>query len=343
MDFALTKEQEQNLINNTNLPSQEVRKQAQNINKDISFFNDSTSQAPQTPQSTPQAPAQEQALPKEALQKDPSQEAGAHAPQEQQAQAPQFIYQPTGIAYFDNKMAQGKGFSFIDSYIANKFLGIDLRAHINANINANVKSDAKIRNMTSFYKSVTSDMEALNAIGDSINSNLKSIDGIAGGLANAAHLHLGVDRDKEAKDAMTKLELAKDKIANSVKLPNTTGKETRERVSTSVDSATSHHYNKRDGLLSYYDHILNNLNSKLKVMAEAGDYERANALAQNINIYKKQLEDFQKENNKSQNRAKFSASAFDKKGNIYKLWNENKARIINLDTPYDDRQEKIQE
>lgn len=237
-------------------------------------------------------------------------------------------YKPTGIAYFDNKMAQGKGFNFIDAFIAKNILHIDLMAHIN--LNANVKNDTRLRNMTTFYKDIQKAQEAFIALNDSFHSNLKSIDGFAGGIANFAHNTLGFDRDQEAKEAMVKADIAKNKTAEILKTTNTSGAKAQEEAEKNINGNFSHSYNKRDGNLQMQEFAINKVKNNLHIAQSMGDTKTAQALAHNLAQFEYMYELNKQALQNSKNRAKFSKGELDKKGDLYKTWYNIRNNIVNF-------------
>lgn len=250
-DLTLNDEQKKSLVSqkNNRQPTQEVQEKAKQ--RKLEIFGQmgkdftSTNQANQTNQT----------------QEDNAQDFSA---QNKSAQH----YAPTGVQYFDDKLAQGKGFSFIEAYLAKNMLGIDLRAHINANVN--MKQDQKMRNMTSLYQELYKQTKAIDSIDRALSSDLYHASGFGGAIKKGMRNVAGTQWDNDTEQAWNNLDQAVVDTANATKISGITGKDHVNRIEERFYKSLTDNTTRGRALLDTREQLENNMINLYRTIAQMG-------------------------------------------------------------------------
>lgn len=222
-------------------PSQSVLAQAKDKNLNIYGFenqNDQTLTPPQAPQ------------------------------QPQITQHNQPRYAPTGVAYFDNKLAQGKGFSFIEAYLAKNMLGIDLTAHINAKVD--MKQDQKMRNMTTLYQELYKTTKAIDSVDRALSSDLYHASGYGGSIKEGLRKVVGAQWDEKTERARSNLNQAVVDVANATKVSGVTGKDHIARIEDRFYASLTDSRTRSRALMDTREQLEANMINIYRTMAQMG-------------------------------------------------------------------------
>lgn len=195
-------------------------------------------------------------------------EANPQSPQQDSLQNPQYSFIPTGVAYFDKKLSDGKGFNFIEAYIARNMLGIDLRAHINANVD--MKQDQKMRNMTSLYQELYKTTKAIDSIDRTLSSDLYHLSGYGGAIKEGLRNVAGAQWDEKTENARTNMSQAVVDVANATKVAGVTGKDHIARIEDRFYKSLTDSRTRGRALMAQRDQLETNMINLYRTIAQMG-------------------------------------------------------------------------
>ena len=173
-------------------------------------------------------------------------------------------YIPTGVKYYDDKLASGKGFNFLEAYVAKNMLGIDLRAHIN------MKQDQKTRNLTTFYQELYKQAKALDSIDIARSSDLYHASGYGGAIKTGATNIFGKQWNEATERSKNALQQAIIDITNARKISGMTGKDQLNRTEDRIAKNLTDSVTRTRALNNERDIMFQNMQNSLRLLEQMG-------------------------------------------------------------------------